>query len=330
MTETRDSDVRRRNAAEFGWHVGYYNFILTVLASDDESSELIDLTDEERNVFDVLKDRLDNFLAFFAVDATVSYPNSRREARPIAEDLNARLWGTVHETMRIRQGSDVSSLFELGRQSMTYGLMAGRTEPEIREEMEDLATSIRRASRSAGISSARTEALLREPEQLSGNPGWFIDCILGVQPSLRHRGRIFICHASDDKTPVLDLYHRLKSAGHDPWLDKEDLLPGQEWGKEIPRVIRSCACVIVVLSQRSVQKRGYVQKKFKLAMDVMNELPEGQIFVIPVLLNECIVPESFTRLHWIRLDENAGFEKLLRAINNAEDNFASANESETG
>lgn len=327
ITETRGSDIIRRNAAEFGWHTGFYNFVLISLSKGESS----DLTNEERNVLDILKDRLDNFLSFFAVVGSVKYPSSRAEARRIAEDdLNTRLWGTVFETMRIRHGIDVSSLFELGRQSMAYGLIAIRTEPELRTKVDNLQASIRKLSRFAGISSARTETLFREPEKVSGYPGWFLDCLFDVQHVTDVRARIFICHASEDEEPVLDLYHRLTSAGHDPWLDKEDLLPGQEWAKEIPRVLRSCACVVVVLSRRSVQKRGYVQKEFKLALDVMNELPEGQIFVIPVLLDESVVPESFTRFHWIRLDENTGFEKLLRAIANAEDNFASTNESDSG
>ncbi|MCB0611934.1 MAG: toll/interleukin-1 receptor domain-containing protein [Lewinellaceae bacterium] len=39
--------------------------------------------------------------------------------------------------------------------------------------------------------------------------------------------RIFLCHASEDKKQVLAIYHQLKAAGFNPWLDKMDLLPGQ-------------------------------------------------------------------------------------------------------
>jgi hypothetical protein len=43
--------------------------------------------------------------------------------------------------------------------------------------------------------------------------------------------RIFLCHASDDKERVRELYRQLKEAGFRPWLDEEDLLPGQKWVK---------------------------------------------------------------------------------------------------
>ena len=41
--------------------------------------------------------------------------------------------------------------------------------------------------------------------------------------------RIFLCHASDDKAHVREVYHRLRTVeGFEPRLDEEDLLPGQE------------------------------------------------------------------------------------------------------
>ena len=50
--------------------------------------------------------------------------------------------------------------------------------------------------------------------------------------------KVFLCHSSDDKPAVRDLYQRLKAEGWiDPWLDEEKLYPGQDWDREIHRVI---------------------------------------------------------------------------------------------
>jgi len=68
--------------------------------------------------------------------------------------------------------------------------------------------------------------------------------------------KIFLCHASGDKPAVRELYHRLRAAGFDPWLDEENLLPGQDWQLEIPQAVRSSDAVIVCLSTRAVTKRG--------------------------------------------------------------------------
>ena len=38
--------------------------------------------------------------------------------------------------------------------------------------------------------------------------------------------RIFLCHASEDKPQVREVYERLKAQGFEPWLDEVDILPG--------------------------------------------------------------------------------------------------------
>lgn len=49
--------------------------------------------------------------------------------------------------------------------------------------------------------------------------------------------RVFLCHSSNDKPAVRELYGRLKGEGWiDPWLDEEKLYPGQDWDLEIEKV----------------------------------------------------------------------------------------------
>ncbi len=131
-------------------------------------------------------------------------------------------------------------------------------------------------------------------------------------------GRVFLCYASEDLDVVREIYDKLRQAGHEPWMDKEDLLPGLPWENEIPKALKSSTCVLVFLSSRSVTKRGYVQAEFKLAVETLREIPAGQIYVIPVLVDDCEVPDPFRQFHWIRLDEPKAFEKVLRSIQLAE------------
>jgi hypothetical protein len=112
--------------------------------------------------------------------------------------------------------------------------------------------------------------------------------------------RVFLCHASEDKVQVRRAYEQLKKAGFDPWLDEKDLLPGQNWEEEIPRALKVSAAVLVFLSKTSVSKRGYVQREFRIAFDTLQEIPHSQVFVIPVKLDDCEVPELFRSLHWAK------------------------------
>jgi tetratricopeptide (TPR) repeat protein len=127
--------------------------------------------------------------------------------------------------------------------------------------------------------------------------------------------RIFLCHASDDKTKVHSLYSKLTADGFDTWLDEENLLPGQEWQIEIPKAVQNTDVVIVCLSKKFIVKEGYGQKEIKLALDVADEKPEGTIFLIPAKLEECKVPDRLIRWQWVELFKQKGYMKLKRALN---------------
>ena len=126
--------------------------------------------------------------------------------------------------------------------------------------------------------------------------------------------KAFLCHSSSDRTQVKGLYDRLRSDSCDPWLDKEDILPGQDWELEIRRAVRASDVVIVCLSARSVSKTGFVQNEIKYALDIADGQPEGSIFLIPLRLEDCRVPERLGRYQWVDLHQPNGYEMLIRAL----------------
>lgn len=139
--------------------------------------------------------------------------------------------------------------------------------------------------------------------------------MFGTLPPLQ----IFLCHSSADRVAVRRLFEQLLEDDIEPWLAEENILPGQHWEKEIPAAVRKADVVLVCLTQRAVTKAGYLQKEIKLALDVADEQPEGTIFVIPVKLEECDVPERLRHLQWVNLFEERGYERLLRALDKRSD-----------
>ncbi|MFF5496014.1 toll/interleukin-1 receptor domain-containing protein [Streptomyces aquilus] len=126
--------------------------------------------------------------------------------------------------------------------------------------------------------------------------------------------KIFLCHSSGDKEDVRRLRTQLLSAGFQPWLDEEDILPGQDWDREIRRAIRACDLVLVCLSRASVTKTGYVQKEIGLVLDFADHQPEGAIYVIPARLEDCEVPERLQRWHRVDLFTQDGYDRLLKTL----------------
>lgn len=133
---------------------------------------------------------------------------------------------------------------------------------------------------------------------------------------------IFLAHATEDKEAVTDLYQRLKDSGFQPWLDQVDLLPGQNWRNEIPKAIQNSQVFIPCLSRQSVKKQGYVQREFKMALNVMADMPPGQIYLIPLRLDNCKIPElrqeeygiSLRDYQCVDLFKPDGYNRLVKGI----------------
>jgi formylglycine-generating enzyme required for sulfatase activity len=112
--------------------------------------------------------------------------------------------------------------------------------------------------------------------------------------------RVFLCHSSNDKPAVRELYQRLSAEGWmDVWFDEEKLLPGQDWDYEIDKALDNSDAVIVTLSTGSVSKEGYVQKELRFALDIALEKPEGTIFILPVRLDDCERPRRLRAIQGI-------------------------------
>ena len=110
------------------------------------------------------------------------------------------------------------------------------------------------------------------------------------------------------------LYHRLKQENLTPWLDEIDIFPGQNWDIEIQRAIKKTDFALICLSSISVQKKGYLHKEIKWALDRQSEMPEGDIFVIPVKIEPCKLEDRLSGIHSVDLFEASGFEKLIQSI----------------
>ena len=103
--------------------------------------------------------------------------------------------------------------------------------------------------------------------------------------------RVFLCHSSNDKPAVRELYQRLRAESWiQPWLDEEELYPGQDWNFEIEKAVEAADVILVCLSKGSATKEGYVQREIRIALDYADYKPEGTLYVIPVRLEECEPP----------------------------------------
>lgn len=85
--------------------------------------------------------------------------------------------------------------------------------------------------------------------------------------------KVFISYAREDFGMADRLYGDLRRSGADPWMDTYDILVGQRWAVAIREAIRESSHFIVLLSSKSLSKRGFVQKEINQALEVLSEIP---------------------------------------------------------
>jgi len=130
----------------------------------------------------------------------------------------------------------------------------------------------------------------------------------------KQSARVFLCYSHTDNDAVQALCSRLKKDVIEIWLDKEKLLPGQDWEYEIRNAILKSNVVIVCLSRHFNKQRGYRHEELKIALEKAASLPDGEIFIIPARLEKCDLPNSLSHLHRVDLFEADGYKKLMVAL----------------
>lgn len=126
--------------------------------------------------------------------------------------------------------------------------------------------------------------------------------------------KVFISYASEDLSYAARLFDFLKSNNFDPWLDKKCLLPGQDWNSTINFQLRIADFVILLLSKTSVEKRGYVQREFNLAVDYCKEKLDTDIYIIPIKIDSCDVPDKLIKFQWAEYSSPDIFDNILNSL----------------
>lgn len=126
--------------------------------------------------------------------------------------------------------------------------------------------------------------------------------------------QIFISYAREDQEKAREIHRRLVDRGYKPWLDEEELLPGQDFRIIIEKSLTTSDFVIVCLSKTSVVKRSFFQRELKQALDRLKEMRPEDIFLIPARIDDCAMPDELKDRHWVDLFDDRGWEKLFKAI----------------
>ena len=128
--------------------------------------------------------------------------------------------------------------------------------------------------------------------------------------------KLFLSYAREDIESATILCDDLRRRDIDVWFDRDSLLPGQNWKREVKKAINNSHFFIALISKNTINKKGFVQKELKQALDILDEIPTSKIYIIPVRLDECILSdEKLKEIHLVDLfpSWSDGVLKILKA-----------------
>jgi hypothetical protein len=179
------------------------------------------------------------------------------------------------------------------------------------------------ASRSNAVLARRIAGLLREALERGGSVE--IDGLGILTPGGKHgfrfvaqsKPRVFIAYVQEDLSFAKKLYRALEESGFRPWLDKKNLMPGQNWPRAIETAIQTSDFFVACFSRRAISKRGSFHSELRYALFCAAKVPLDEIFLIPLRLDDCVVPNRISKqIQYLDLfpDWKAGVCQLVTVI----------------
>ena len=128
--------------------------------------------------------------------------------------------------------------------------------------------------------------------------------------------KVFVSHASEDKERfVRDFGIKLRSKGIEAWIDEWEISPGDSLIDRIfEEGIKIAQAIVIVVSKHSISK-PWVREELNASM--IKKI-NGISKLIPVIIDECEVPEALHSIAWVRIKDfhnyDNEFERIVMSI----------------
>jgi hypothetical protein len=125
---------------------------------------------------------------------------------------------------------------------------------------------------------------------------------------------VFLSYPSEKVSEAYEIHHFLRSLGVEVWLDKENLIGGQDWENEITEELNRADLAVLLCSEETARRPVVIQKEMKEIFRIMEKLPYGGIFLIPIKLDSTLLPRQLTKYQYIDYSNSNFREKLARSV----------------
>lgn len=125
--------------------------------------------------------------------------------------------------------------------------------------------------------------------------------------------RIFIVYARKDIETAKEVANLLRKANLEPWLDIDNIVPGQIWKDEINRAMASSGAAIILISEH-LMAGNYSRHEMDMLLKGFKSGGVKSIPIIPVRIDDTTPPDDLSEIQWLDFWSENSRDKLLKGI----------------
>jgi hypothetical protein len=126
--------------------------------------------------------------------------------------------------------------------------------------------------------------------------------------------KIFLSYPSERLTQAREIYAFLVSLGLNVWFDKESLVAGQDWEREIGKAQRNAELIVQICSVEVVNKTGIIQREIRNTLQLLELRPLDSLYLICLKTEDVQLPSELMKFQHIDFFEERWKSHLVRAL----------------
>lgn len=129
----------------------------------------------------------------------------------------------------------------------------------------------------------------------------------------RSARQVFIIYAREDLEAAQQISGWLREANFSPWLDDEQLLPGQRWKEETERALTESGAALVIIST-NLEQSSSAGKELDLALKRLQTGSDRTTPIIPVRIDQSRPPSSLDQIQWVDFSSENAHDRLILGL----------------
>jgi hypothetical protein len=126
--------------------------------------------------------------------------------------------------------------------------------------------------------------------------------------------KIFLGYPSERLSQAREIYDFLTSVDLDVWFDRENIVAGQDWEREIAKAQDAADLAIHVCSQETVSKTGVLQSELRETLELLRRRPLDSLYLICIKADDVALPRELLKYHYIDFADQTWRDQLKRSL----------------